>query len=243
MPDISIIAAFSAGIISFISPCVLPLVPAYISFISGVSLEELQSKTNTHVRSKIIMHALAFIFGFSLIFVLLGAAASSAGNFLLQKQVLFQRIAGAVIIAFGLHLTGIIKLKFLLYEKRLHAQSKNMGIFSTIVIGMAFAFGWSPCLGPILSGILGLAALEEHLYRGVVLLSFYSLGLGIPFLLTAVATGRFLGYFNRIKKHMRTVEIFSGVFLIVIGIAIMFNFFTVFSSYINKLFPALQSIG
>lgn len=243
MPDISIISAFLAGLISFISPCVLPIVPAYISFISGVSLDELRTDTSAKNRSKVIINSLVFILGFSIVFVLLGAAASSVGNFILQKQVILQRIAGVIIIIFGLHLTGIIKLKFLLYEKRVNTQTKSMGLFSTLLIGMAFAFGWSPCLGPILSGILGLAAMEEHLYRGVLLLGVYSLGLGIPFFLTAIATDKALNFFNKIKKHMRKVEIISGLFLIIIGIAIMFNFFTLFSSYINQLFPALQNIG
>ncbi|MFC1557446.1 cytochrome c biogenesis CcdA family protein [candidate division KSB1 bacterium] len=243
MPDISIIAAFSAGIISFISPCVLPLVPAYISFMSGISLEELTSGSTKRIRSEVVISSLVFILGFSIVFIMLGAAASSFGQFLLQKQVIIQKIAGAVIIVFGLHLTGVFRIKFLLYEKRLHSQSKNVSLISTFFIGMAFAFGWSPCLGPILSGILGLAALEEHLYRGVMLLGFYSLGLGLPFFLTALATDRFFGYFDKIKRHMRKVEIISGIFLIVIGVAIMFDFFTIFASWINQIFPALQKIG
>jgi len=243
MPDISIVAAFTAGLISFISPCVLPLVPAYISFMSGVSVDELTREGDAKTRSKIVISSLVFILGFSLIFILLGAAASSVGNFLLQRLVMIQKIAGVVIIIFGLHLIGVFKIKFLLYEKRFSSQRKKVGLISTFFIGMAFAFGWSPCLGPILSGILGLAALEEHMYRGVLLLSIYSLGLGIPFFLTALATNRFFNYFNQIKRHMRKIEITSGVFLIIIGLAIMFNFFSVFSSYINQLFPALQSIG
>ncbi|MCP4723791.1 MAG: cytochrome c biogenesis protein CcdA [bacterium] len=243
MPDISIFAAFAAGLISFISPCVLPLVPAYISFMSGVSLQDMTADSNAKNRSKVIISSLVFIIGFSIVFILLGASATYLGKLLLTKMHIIRKIAGIVIIIFGLHLMGIFKLKFLLYEKRFSSQQKEMSLISVLLIGMAFAFGWSPCLGPILSGILAIAATKENIGQGIFLLSMYSLGLGLPFFLTALATDRFIGYFNKIKKHMRKIEIGSGLFLILIGILIFFDFFTVLSSYLNQWFPFLQKIG
>lgn len=243
MPDISIFAAFAAGLISFISPCVLPLVPAYISFMSGVSLQDMTTDSSAKTRSKVIISSLVFIMGFSIVFILLGASATYLGKLLLTKMYIIRKIAGIVIIIFGLHLMGIFKLKFLLYEKRFSSQQKEMSLISVLLIGMAFAFGWSPCLGPILSGILAIAATKENVWQGIFLLSMYSLGLGLPFFLTALATDRFIGYFNKIKKHMRKIEIGSGLFLILIGILIFFDFFTVLSSYLNQWFPFLQKIG
>ncbi|MFC1513417.1 cytochrome c biogenesis CcdA family protein [candidate division KSB1 bacterium] len=243
MPDISIFAAFIAGVISFISPCVLPLVPAYISIMSGVSLDEIRGGESKRVKAKVLLSSISFILGFSLVFVLLGASATFIGKFLFQQQLLFRIIAGSVIIIFGLHLTGIFKIKFLLYEQRINKQSSKAGMISTFFIGMAFAFGWSPCLGPILAAILGIAATKETVGQGILLLSFYSLGLGIPFFLTALATDYFIGVFNKIKKHMRMIEIISGVFLIVIGLLIIFDFFTVIASYATKWFPFLTNIG
>jgi len=243
MPDISIVAAFFAGLISFISPCVLPLVPAYISIMSGISVEELRSGASAKTRSKVLLRAIVFILGFSLIFVLLGASATFLGRFLLMRIAVIRIIAGLVIIIFGLHLTGLFRIKFLLYEQRFTKQQSKVGLISTFLIGMAFAFGWSPCLGPILSGIIGIAAIKEHVSQGIFLLSIYSLGLGIPFFLTALATDYFIGIFNRLKKHMRLVEIISGIFLIIIGLLIVFDFFTILSSYTIKWFPFLQKIG
>ncbi len=243
MPDITFIAAFFAGVISFISPCVLPLVPAYISIMSGVSLEELVNDNSAKKKTKILISSLVFILGFSLVFVLLGASATYVGKFLLTRMTIIRIIAGAVIITFGMHLTGIFKIKFLLYEQRINKQRSKVGYISTFFIGMAFAFGWSPCLGPILSGILGIAAMKEHVSQGMVLLSVYSLGLGLPFFLTAIATNYSIGVFKRIKRHMRLVEIVSGIFLIIIGVLILFDFFTILSSYTDKWFPFLQNIG
>lgn len=243
MPDISIVAAFLAGVISFISPCVLPLVPAYISIMSGASLEDLRSNPSAKTRRKVLISSIAFILGFSVVFVLLGATATALGNFLLMKMEVIRYIAGGVIIVFGLHLTGLIKIKFLLFEKRINKRVSKVSFISTFLIGMAFAFGWSPCLGPILAGILGIAATKEHISQGIFLLSVYSLGLGLPFFLTALATNYSIGIFTIIKKHMRAVELISGIFLIMIGVLIIFDFFTILASYTNKWFPFLQKIG
>ncbi len=243
MADITIFAAFAAGLISFISPCVLPLVPAYISFMSGLSLDEITKGGDARKRTKVIISSLVFILGFSLIFILLGASATYLGKLLLTKLTLIRRIAGVVIIIFGFHLMGVFKIKFLMYEKRFNSQQSKVGLFSVFLIGMAFAFGWSPCLGPILSGILGIAATKENISEGIMLLAFYSLGLGLPFFLTALATDRFIGYFNKIKKHMRKIEIISGGFLIVVGVLIFFDFFTILSALAMQWFPFLQNIG
>jgi len=241
--DISIVAAFTGGIISFFSPCVLPLLPVYISFMSSISLEELHSNAAIAVRTKVLVNSIFFILGFSFVFVLLGASATYLGQLLLTKLILIQKIAGIVIIIFGLHLIGLFRIKFLLYEKRLHKEYKKMGMVTVFLLGVSFAFGWTPCVGPILAGILGIAATKENVSQGIFLLSVYSLGLGLPFFLTALATDRFLGYFNRLKKHLRIVEILSGLFLITIGIMIFFDFFTLISSFINRTFPFLQNIG
>lgn len=243
MPDISFIAAFLAGIISFISPCVLPLVPAYISIMSGSSLEELRGDPSAKTRSKVLISSLAFIFGFSVVFILLGATATALGNFLLMQMKVIRYIAGGIIIIFGLHLTGVFRIKFLLYEQRINKKASKVSIGSTFLIGMAFAFGWSPCLGPILAGILGIAAMQEHVSQGILLLSVYSLGLGLPFFLTALATNYFIGIFDKIKKHMRAVELTSGIFLMIIGLLIIFDVFTILASYANTWFPFLQKIG
>jgi cytochrome c-type biogenesis protein len=216
--NISLLAAFTAGLISFVSPCVLPLIPAYLSFISGVSVEEMKSRDKkSQVLKKVSLNTLLFILGFSVVFVALGASATFFGEFLLAKLSLFNKIAGAIIMILGLHLLGVFRIRFLNYEKRFHTQSRPLGLLGSFLIGLAFAFGWTPCIGPILAGILCLAANQGTVTKGILLLSFYSLGLGIPFFVTAVSFHSFLSVFGWIKKHFRTVEIISGSFLIIIG--------------------------
>jgi len=244
MADVSIFAAFSAGIISFVSPCVLPLIPAYISFISGVSLDTLRNESGEKKNVKIIaVSSAVFVLGFSVVFILMGASATFAGNFLLEKLSILTKVAGAVIIIFGLHFVGIFRIKYLNYEKRINIQSNKLGLFGIFLAGTAFAFGWTPCIGPILAGILTLAATKETVYDGVMLLSAYSLGLGIPFFITGIATNTFFSLFSKIKKHFKIVEIIGGVFLIVIGIMIMFDYFSIISGYLIQWFPFLQSVG
>ncbi len=242
--EVSIFAAFVAGIISFIAPCVLPLVPAYIFYISGVSVEELKSSEKTKGQTrKVILSSMSFILGFSLVFIILGATATALGQFLLDKINVIMRIAGIVIVIFGLHMVGLFRIKFLYYEKKIHVRSKAITIGGAFLVGMAFAFGWTPCIGPILASILSLAATKDTIWKGILLLSIYSLGLAIPFLLTAIATNKFFKVFEKIKKHFRAIEIVAGIFLIIMGIMISLNYLTVLSALFSKWFPFLNNIG
>ncbi|KPL05191.1 MAG: cytochrome C biogenesis protein [candidate division Zixibacteria bacterium SM1_73] len=233
--NISLFAAFTAGIISFISPCVLPLIPAYLSFISGVSVEEMKSRDRkSEVLKKVSLNTILFILGFSVVFVALGASATFFGEFLLAKLSLFNKIAGVIIMILGVHLLGVFRIRFLDYEKRFHTKSRSLGLFGSFLVGLAFAFGWTPCIGPILAGILLVASNQDTVTKGVVLLSSYSLGLGIPFFVTAVSFHTFLSVFGWIKKHFRTVEIVSGVFLIIVGFLIFIGSFSSLTGFLVR---------
>ncbi|UCE17718.1 MAG: cytochrome c biogenesis protein CcdA [Gemmatimonadota bacterium] len=242
MEEVTIFAAFIAGVISFGSPCVLPLVPAYISVISGISLDELKGGHDKKlVWRKVSLNSIAFILGFSTVFVLLGASATVAGQFLLSKLTVITKIAGVLIIIFGLHTIGLFRLKFLYYEKRFQAQQKSVGLLGSFVIGLAFAFGWTPCIGPILAAILIVAGTQETVLQGISLLAIYSLGLGLPFFITGLSINFFLGMFSKMKwKFFRTIEIVSGVFLIVVGVLIFTNYLSIISSVLMQWFPWLN---
>ncbi len=223
MSNISILAAFLAGVISFVSPCVLPLVPAYISFISGISIQELiQGEDKKRALKGVILNSLLFVAGFSLIFIGLGASATLIGQFLLSKMDTLAKIAGVIIAIFGLHTAGIFKIGFLNYEKRFQAK-KKIGPLGSFLVGLAFAFGWTPCVGPILAGILAVASTQETIKQGIFLLSSYSLGLGIPFILTGIGINRFFIIFGKLKKYFRWVEIISGALLVIVGALIFFG--------------------
>jgi cytochrome c-type biogenesis protein len=228
------IAAFLAGIVSFLSPCVLPLVPGYISLISGASVEELQAK-DRKLLNTVFLHSLMFILGFSLVFVMLGAAATSVGQLLREYKRPLTWIAGAVIIVFGLHLTGILKIKALYADKRLHSVKGGKSPLGAFVIGFAFAFGWTPCLGPIISAILILAGNAQTVPKGVLLLWVYSLGLAVPFLITSLLIDRFLSFYGRFRKHLHTLEVASGVLLMGLGVLILMGRFTMLSSHLAWL--------
>jgi cytochrome c-type biogenesis protein len=241
MEKVTVFAAFFAGVISFLSPCVLPLVPAYLSFISGVSLDELKGVSNrSQILRKVSVNSIAFIFGFSIIFILLGASITVVGQFLQEKLTIIIKVAGVIIILFGLHMIGIYRIKFLNYEKRFHTQSKPVGVVGSFVIGLAFAFGWTPCIGPILAGILLLAGSQETIFRGISLLVFYSLGLGVPFFITGISLNYFLSLFDRIKRHFRIIEFVSGCFLIIVGALIFTNYFSFLSGLLMQWFPWLN---
>jgi len=223
LANISILAAFLAGVISFVSPCVLPLVPAYISFISGISIQELtQGEDKKRALKGVIINSLLFVAGFSLIFIGLGASATLVGQFLLSKMDIFAKVAGVIIVIFGLHTAGLFKIRFLNYEKRFQAR-KKIGPLGSFLVGLAFAFGWTPCVGPILAGILAVASTQETIKQGIFLLSSYSLGLGIPFILTGVGINRFFIIFGKLKKHFRWVEMISGALLVIVGALIFFG--------------------
>jgi cytochrome c-type biogenesis protein len=228
------IAVFFAGIVSFLSPCVLPLVPGYVSLISGASMEELQSK-DRKVLNTVLLHSLMFILGFTVVFVMLGAAASSVGQLVREYKKPLSWIAGVVVIIFGLHLTGIFKIKALYADKRLHSIKGGKSPIGAFLVGFAFAFGWTPCLGPYLSLILGFAGNTETVTKGVLLLWVYSLGLAVPFLLTSIAIDRFMVFYGRFQRYLRFWEVGSGVILIAIGALILTRRFTILSSYLGFL--------
>jgi cytochrome c-type biogenesis protein len=242
--NVTYLAALFAGFISFISPCVLPLVPAYISFISGVSMDELRNaERQQQMTLRLMVSSLMFIGGFTLVFVLLGATATFVGGFLLQNLGVISKVAGVVLIIFGLHVAGLIKIPFLNYEARFQTGNKPTSAIGAILVGSAFAFGWTPCIGPILGGILAIAGSQGTVGQGMLLLFVYSLGLGIPFFLTAIATQRLLRAMNRVKKHFKTIELVSGGFLIVIGVMMVFNLFTTLNGVLVRWFPWLTKIG
>ncbi|MBN2226757.1 MAG: cytochrome c biogenesis protein CcdA [candidate division Zixibacteria bacterium] len=239
--SISYFSAFLAGGLSFVSPCVLPLIPGYISFISGVSLEELtdREKASKHLW-RVFVNTLFFVVGFSLVFIALGASASFIGQWLFQNLALFNKVAGVLIFLFGLHVAGVFRIKALNYEKRFHAGQRKFGVFGSIVIGVAFAFGWTPCIGPILGSILTMAANQDTISHGIILLTFYSAGLGIPFILTAVLFNFLIGFFGFIKRHFRAVEMISGGLLMLIGVLIFFNLLQVLANKLLGLFPNMN---
>jgi cytochrome c-type biogenesis protein len=228
------IAAFIAGLFSFLSPCVLPLVPGYLSLISGAGLEELKTPQAQLMR-RVLINSVAFIVGFSVVFIALGLAATEVGQVLGIYKRTLARIAGVVIILFGLHLTGIFKIKALYTDARLHGVKGSSTPVGAFVIGFAFAFGWTPCLGPILSGILAVAAEQSTLAKGALLLGVYSLGLAVPFLVTALLMERFLKFYSRFRSHMHALEVASGGLLIALGVLLVIGRFTLISNWLSFL--------
>ncbi len=244
MENVSIATAFIFGLISFISPCVLPIVPGYLSFISGVSFEEMQNaEQRSAVRKRIAKNSLFFILGFSAVFVALGASATAIGQFLHDQISIIGKIAGVIIIVFGLHMTGLFKIPFLNYEKRFQTSGRRLGLLGAFLVGLAFAFGWTPCIGPILAGILAIASQQDTVGKGIVLLAVYSLGLGIPFFLTGLSVTAFYNIFNKFKRHLHKVEIAGGILLVLVGILIATNYLTLLSGYLSRWFPFLSELG
>jgi cytochrome c-type biogenesis protein len=233
LADFSLLVAFSAGILSFLSPCVLPLVPSYIGFLTGLSLDEMSSR-----RRVAFTHALLFVLGFTLVFLLLGATASALGRTLAFHKVWLQRLGGVLIIVFGLVCLGVIKSNVLLQDKRVHLQDKPLGFLGSVLVGMAFAAGWTPCIGPILGGILGLASAADTFGRGMLLLGAYSAGLAVPFLLAAWAVDRFLAWFQKFRPYLPWVMRVSGLLLIVVGVLLITGQFTRLAGFLQGLTPA-----
>ena len=234
---IELLVALGAGLISFLSPCVLPLIPGYISYVSGNSLNELIERKKVNIIPTIL-----FTVGFSIVFIIFGAASTFLGQFLLQNSFELRILAGVIIIIFSLHIMGIINLKFLNYEKRIQTNN-NKNIYSPIIIGAAFGFGWTPCIGPILGSILVLAATEESINKGVLLLFFYSLGLAIPFILSGFLIQKFLIFSKNFKKNINIVSKIGGSILLVTGILILTNHLQTLGYYILNIFPFLQKFG
>ena len=234
---IELFIALGAGLISFLSPCVLPLIPGYISFISGQSLNELVESKKVNFIPLIL-----FSLGFSFVFILFGAAASALGKILLQNSNYLRIVAGTIIVIFSLQLLGIINIGFLNYEKKYYTKKSTKPLF-VFVVGMAFGFGWTPCIGPILGSILALASTEENISRGILLLSFYSLGLAIPFILSGFLIQKFLLFSKNFKKNINIVLKFGGIILLITGVLILTNQLQVLGYYILNIFPFLQSLG
>ena len=227
MNDVSVITAFIYGLLSFFTPCILPLVPAYITYITGMDLETLQE--GTAERSHIFLNSVLFVVGFSIVFILLVIPANFLGNVLLEYQIWVHRIAGIIIIVFGLHIAGIININILNVEKKLHLSERPGGYLGSLVIGITFAAGWSPCIGPILASII-LIASTESMATGVLLLGVYSLGLAIPFLVTALAINQFLQYYKGVLKHTKIIMLVSGLILVFVGGLIFLGLFQRFFS-------------
>ena len=232
--NVSVIVALSAGIISFLSPCILPLIPSYIAFITGVSIEELSLEENLRqVRKKVIANSLMFILGFSLIFIALGASATFLGQFLAQNIRWFEIIGGAVVILFGIHFAGIFRLRFLDKEKKVHLKKKPLGYLGTCLVGIAFGAGWMPCVGPILGSILTMAATTQNILKGIILLAFYSIGIGLPFFISGLIIHKFFEYFKTIRKYFKIITIIGGILLIIVGILLISGYFSSMSAYLG----------
>ena len=234
---IELLIAFGAGLISFLSPCVLPLIPGYISYISGRSINELIDKKNINLIPMIL-----FTIGFSIVFIIFGAASTFLGQVLLQNSFELRIIAGLTIIIFSLHIIGVLNIKFLNFEKRIQTKI-NINFYSPLLIGMAFAFGWTPCIGPILGSILVLAATEESINKGIILLSFYSLGLAIPFILSGYLVQKFLIFSKNFRKNINLVSKIGGFILLITGVLIITNQLQALGYYLLNIFPILQNFG
>lgn len=234
--QISGMIAFTAGLLSFASPCVLPLVPSYVTYITGVSFKELTDvETRSRLRWVTIFHSLFFIAGFSLVFILMGASATYLGQLLAQYQYWIMKGGGVLIILLGIHFTGIINIPFLQIEKRFEMKTKPLGYIGSLLVGVAFAAGWTPCIGPILSTILIYVSTSKSFSTGILLLTYYSIGLGIPFFLSSLAFNSFLSVFDKIKRYTRVINVVSGLFLIGIGILFLTDTFREINSYLNSL--------
>jgi len=242
MQEVTLLAAFFAGILSFISPCVLPLIPGYLSFVSGVTLDEMRGTGTAttappDVRRRAVFMSVAFVLGFSLVFISLGASATALGTLLMEHLSLLGKIAGVVIILFGLHMMGVLKIGLLYSEKRMQTSGKPAGFFGAMLVGIAFAFGWTPCIGPILAAILAVAATQDSVGQGVKLLAVYSAGLGVPFIATSLAINKFFAASARIRKHYHAIEVASGVLLVTVGVLIFTNRFTVIAQLLTPYLP------
>ena len=235
---INLLIAFGAGLISFLSPCVLPLIPGYISYISGESLGDIIEK-----QRKIVLKTILFTSGFSLVFISFGATASLIGNLLLEYSNALRIMAGIIIIIFSLQLIGILNLNFLNSEKRFQTKNYSNNLFFPVIVGAAFGFGWTPCIGPVLGSILTLAAVESSIGKGILLLSFYSLGLAIPFILSGYGISKFLEFSKNFRKNIQIVSITGGVILLITGFLILTNQLQTLGFIILEALPFLGNLG
>lgn len=243
--DVTIWLAFTAGVLSFFSPCVIPLIPSYLTYITGLSFGELQqAHPGARVRMIVLLHSLIFVAGFSLVFIALGAiagvASASFQDHLHEGLIWLQRGGGVLVFLFGVHMTGLFHFGVLLGDKRVHLQRKPSGYLGTLLVGVAFAAGWTPCIGPVLGTILMIAASSGQVAKGVLLLSAYSAGLGLPFLVAGLLFHGFLVFFNRFRRYIRLLEIVTGVLLMVAGVMLFFGYFGVLSGYLYRLLPVME---
>ncbi|EKE44047.1 cytochrome c-type biogenesis protein CcdA [Oceaniovalibus guishaninsula JLT2003] len=236
----AMLIALTAGLLSFLSPCVLPIVPPYLAYMGGMTMTEM---TGAAQRGRAVLPALFFVLGLSTVFLLLGFTASAFGAFFLQNQTLFSRLSGLVVIVFGLHFLGVFRIGFLDRDMRLDAGDQGGSALGAYVLGLAFAFGWTPCIGPQLGAILSLAASEADVTRGTTLLAVYAAGLGIPFLLAALFIQRAVGLMNRLRPYMRLIERGMGVLLLIVGFALLTGAFSAFSYWLLETFPGLALLG
>ncbi|NBN62093.1 cytochrome c biogenesis protein CcdA [Microvirga tunisiensis] len=244
LQEVSLVGAMLAGLLSFVSPCVLPLVPPYLGFLAGTSLDEIaDGKAESEASRRVFFTSIAFVLGFSTVFVALGASASLIGQTISQHLQILGYIAGVVIIIMGLHFLGVFRIALLYREARVQVQRKPAGLGGAYVLGLAFAFGWTPCVGPILAAILFVAGSEDTVARGALLLSAYALGMGIPFLAAALFAGPFLRFMQKFRRHMRRVEQAMGVFMILTGILFLSGQLQVFSFWLLETFPIFSQIG
>jgi len=243
--DVTYFGALLAGLLSFLSPCVLPLVPPYLCFLGGTTFDQLTSEdeTPTHVYQTVVLSSVAFVLGFTTVFVILGATATVLGQLVVENLPILAKIAGVVIIIAGLHFLGVIHIPILHREARYHADTRPAGLVGAYVIGLAFAFGWTPCIGPVLGAILAVAAGEDSVCQGVTLLFVYSLGLGIPFILAAVAIKPFMSALQRFRGHLATIEKVMGALLVLTGILFLTDSMTLIAGWILQTFPSLATIG
>ncbi|MGE4278957.1 MAG: cytochrome c biogenesis CcdA family protein [Magnetospirillum sp.] len=239
--DVSFLGAFGAGALSFLSPCVLPLIPAYLCFLGGVGMDQLTDGKSS--RRSVLPAALAFVIGFSTVFIAMGASASALNRLIMDNMNWLSVAAGLVIIVFGLHYMGVMRIAFLNFEKRVHVQQKPAGLIGAFVLGLAFAFGWTPCVGPILATILMLAAGGEGITHGTLLLGAYAAGLGLPFLLAAGAARPFMAFLGKFRRHMRMVEISIGSLLVITGLLILTGSMNEIGNWLLQNVPAFQSVG
>jgi cytochrome c-type biogenesis protein len=231
-PTFGVLVAFSAGLLSFLSPCVLPLIPSYVTFITGLSLDDVQN-----ARRRALAHGVLFVLGFTLIFLAMGAGATLLGQTLIHNRDWIARVGGVVVIIFGLYLLGVLNIGFLSRERRFHVADKPVGYFGTMFVGAAFGAGWTPCIGPMLGSILLYTGSQADLAKGMWLLLAYSLGLAVPFLLSAVAIDRFSVFFQRMRSRMIWVSRISGLVLIGIGLLMVTNYFTILAAWLNSMTP------
>ena len=243
--QVTYIGALVAGVLSFASPCVLPLIPAYISFLGGASLDQLtdENGVDKSTSRRVFYAALAFVLGFSTIFVILGASATAISGVLIQHAILLGQIAGVVSVIFGFHFMGLFRIGFLNFEKRFHLENKPAGLVGSYILGLAFAFGWTPCVGPILASVLMVAASGDSVMYGTSLLGVYAAGLGIPFLAAALAVKPFMNFMKRFRQHMHKVEIVVGSLLVVTGVVIFTGDINEFANWLLETFPIFSAVG